>query len=170
MEIQNPKAWLPALHPLSESLQKYEDLLADLCNLGYQFVFRCWDWDGRFYQHSVDTEIVPSKGNRGHTRIELRVTKKYQSRSDVAKLNAISFHRAQATSPIWTKHMIGQPSSKAVANHALAGIKYATEFKPNMGFEVVANTNQVQKILDNKVDAHRWWSMPITGDIKFLNT
>ncbi len=170
MEKQNPEAWLPALHPLSEGLQKYEDLLADLCTVGYEFIFRCWDWDGRFYQHSVDAEIVPIKGNRGYTRIELRVMKKYQSRSDVKNLNAISFFRKQSTSPIWTKHMLGQPSSKALANHALAGIKFATELKPNMGFKVIASTNQVQKLLDSRVDAHRWWSMPITGEIKFLNT
>jgi len=40
--------------------------------------------------------------------------------------------------------MLGLPSPSAVANQALAGIKFAADFKPDMGFKVVAEAQTMQ--------------------------
>ena len=66
--------------------------------------------------------------------------------------------------------MLGQVTPTALANHALAGIKFAADFKPNSGFKVVAASNQLQAPLNQIVDSHNWWGAPAYGDIKFLNT
>jgi len=66
--------------------------------------------------------------------------------------------------------MLGQVAPAALANHALAGIKFAADFKPNSGFKVVAASDQLQAVLDQIVDSPNWWGAPAYGDIKFLNT
>ena len=66
--------------------------------------------------------------------------------------------------------MLGKAAPSALANHALAGIKFAADFKPNSGFKVVAANNQLQTALDQIVDSHNWRGAPAYGDIKFLNT
>lgn len=65
--------------------------------------------------------------------------------------------------------MLGEPAANAVANHALAGIKFAAGFKPNMGFEVKSESSQIQKALDEVMKVHNVWSMPSTGSLWFLN-
>lgn len=170
MESRIPKAWLPAYTFSLESERKYQDLLADLCAIGEPFVFKCWDWDGYEYQHSVDAYIKPSKGQQGSAVIELRVTKKYQSRADVEALVTRNYKRSLPTSPLWTRVMLGKPAENALANHALAGIKFAAGFKPNMGFEVKAETNENQAALNEVLKSHSVWSMPSTGALLFLNT
>jgi hypothetical protein len=170
MESRIPKAWLPAYTFELESERKYQDLLADLCEIGEPFVFKCWDWDGFEYQHSVDAYIKPSTGQHDSAVIELRVTKKYQSRANIEALLSRNFKRSLPTSPLWTRMMPGKPAAKIVANHTLAGIKFAAEFKPNMGFEVKSETNQGQALLDAVLRKHRVWSMPSTGNLWFLNT
>lgn len=165
-----PKAYLPSYKFALEGERKYEVLLTDLCKVGQQFVFKVWDWDGYEYQHAVDAEITPSTNADGSATIELRVTKKYQSRSDVNALEDRNFKRSQPTSPIWTRQMIGNVAPSALANHALAGIKFAADFKPNSGFKVFATNYQTQASLDRIVNNHNWWGAPAYGDIKFLNT
>lgn len=167
---KTPKAYLPSHQFTLEGEKKYEKLLTDLCKVGQQFVFKVWDWDGYEYQHAVDAEITPSTNAQSSATIELRVTKKYQSRSDVRALESRSFERPLPTSPIWTRVMLGAVAPAALANHALAGIKFAADFKPNSGFKVVAANNQLQAVLDQIVDSHNWWGAPAYGDIKFLNT
>ena len=170
MESRIPKAWLPAYTFELESERKYQDLLADLCEVGEPFVFKCWDWDGFEYQHAVDAFIKPSAGQQDSAVIELRVTKKYQSKANVEALLKRNFKRSLPTSPLWTRIMQGKPAANAVANHALAGIKFAADFKPNMGFEVKSETSQVQVQLDDVMRKHHVWSMPSTGNLWFLNT
>ena len=165
-----PKAYLPSYQFTLEGERKYEKLLTDLCKVGQQFAFKVWDWDGREYLHAVDAELTPSTSAQGSATIELRVTKKYQSLSDVRALEARNFKRSLPTSPIWTRVMLGQVAPSALANHALAGIKFAADFKPNSGFKVVAANKQLQVVLDQIVDSHNWWGAPAYGDIKFLNT
>lgn len=169
MDNRIPKAYLPAYNFTLEGEKKFEDLLTDLCKVGQKFVFKIWDWDGREYLHAVDAEITPSTSTQGSATIELRVLKKYQSRSDVAMLEAINYKRSLPTSPIWKRKMLGKVASSALANHALAGIKYSVDFKPNSGFEVSAESNQLQEVLNRIVDSHQWFDMDMTGDIKFLN-
>lgn len=169
MESRIPKAWLPAYNFTLETERKYQDLLTDLCAVGQPFVFKCWDWDGQGYQHSVDAFIKPSKSTQDSAVIELRVTKKYQSKSDVQALTDINFKRSLPTSPLWTRVMLGLPAPSAVANHALAGIKFAADFKPNMGFVVSSEVNQVQAALDKVMKNHNVWNMPSTGPLRFLN-
>jgi hypothetical protein len=169
MESRIPKAWLPAYAFNLESERRYQDLLTDLCAIGQPFVFKCWDWDGHEYQHSVDAYIKPSKGNQDSAVIELRVTKKYQSKADVAALLDMNYKRSLPTSPLWTRVMLGKPAANAVANHALAGIKFAAGFKPNMGFEVRSESNAIQKALDEVMKLHNVWGMPSTGSLWFLN-
>jgi len=53
---------------------------------------------------------------------------------------------------------------------ALAGIKFAAAFKPNMGFKVIAEAQNMQTALDNVMAKHNVWGMPSTGDLWFLNT
>ena len=170
MDNRIPKAYLPAYQFTLEGEKKFEDLLTDLCKVGQKFVFKIWDWDGYEYLHAVDAEITPSNNAQGSAVIELRVLKKYQSRSDVAMLEAINYKRSLPTSPIWTRVMLGKAAPSALANHALAGIKFAADFKPNSGFKVVAANNQLQTALDQIVDSHNWRGAPAYGDIKFLNT
>ena len=169
MDKRIPKAYLPAYQFTLEGEKKFEDLLTDLCKVGQKFVFKIWDWDGYEYLHAVDAEITPSNSAQGFATVELRVLKKYQSRSDVAMLEAINFKRSLPTSPIWRRVMLGKVAPSALANHALAGIKYSADFKPNSGFKVSAESNQVQEALNRIVDTHQWWDMDSTGDIKFLN-
>ena len=169
MENHIPKAYLPAYQFKLEGEKKFEDLLTDLCKVGQKFVFKIWDWDGYEYLHAVDAEITPSTSAQGSAAIELRVLKKYQSRSDVAMLEALNYKRSLPTSPIWTRVMLGKVAPSALANHALAGIKYSADLKPNSGFKVSAESNQVQEALNRVVDTHQWWGMDSTGDIKFLN-
>lgn len=169
MDNRIPKAYLPAYQFTLEGEKKFEDLLTDLCKVGQKFVFKMWDWDGYEYLHAVDAEITPSNSAQGSAVIELRVLKKYQSRSDVAMLEAINFKRSLPTSQIWTRVMLGKVAPSALANHALAGIMYSADFKPNSGFKVSAESNQVQEALNRVVDGHQWWGMDSTGDIKFLN-
>lgn len=169
MESRIPKAWLPAYNFTLETERKYQDLLSDLCAVGQPFVFKCWDWDGYEYQHSVDAYIKPSRSPQDSAVIELRVTKKYQSKSDVQALTDRSFKRSLPTSPLWTRVMLGQPAASAIANHALAGIKFAAAFKPNMGFVVSSEVNQVQAALNKVMKSHNVWSMPSTGSLWFLN-
>ncbi len=170
MESKIPKAYLPAYQFTLEGEKKFETLLEDLVALGRPFVFKVWDWDGREYLHAVDVELTPSISAQGSATLELRVTKKYQSRTDVKALEERGYKRPLPTSPIWTRVMLGQVAPSALANHALAGIKFAADFKPNSGFKVVAASNQLQTVLDRIVDSHNWWGAPAYGDIKFLNT
>lgn len=170
MDEQVPKAWLPAFEIANDEEKRYESLLIDLCALGHRFVFKCWDWDGYRYQHSVDAEIWPSRGHHDEASIQLRVMKRYQARIDVENLEAKSFRRSIPTSPIWSKKMRGKPSPKALANHTLYGIKMAAGFKSNMGFDVSAESNQVQKALDAICGKHRVWGVPVYPNIWFLNT
>jgi len=170
MEQRIPKAYLPAFQFTLEGEKKYERLLTDLCKVGQPFVFKVWDWDGYEYLHAVDAAITPPTNTRSSATIELRVTKKYQSRSDVKTLESKNYKRSLPTSPIWTREMLGQVAPSALANHSLAGIKFAADFKPNSGFKVVAATTQLQTVLDLIVDSHNWWGAPAYGDIKFLNT
>jgi hypothetical protein len=170
MDKRIPKAWLPAYNFTLEAERRYQDLLSDLCAVGQPFELKCWDWDGYQYQHSVNAGIKPSSSPEDSAVIELRVTKKYQSHSDVKALEETSFKRFLPTSPFWTRVMLGQPSPNAIANHALAGIKFAASFKPNMGFKVVAESPQVQSALDEVKTNHKVWGMPSTGDLLFLNT
>jgi hypothetical protein len=165
-----PKAWLPSYSFTLESEQKYQDLLTDLYLVGEPFVFKCWDWDGTQYQHSVNALINPSKGPQDSAVIELQVTKKYQSRSDVSALEDRNFRRTLPTSPMWRREMLGQPAPHAVANHALAGIMFAAEFKPNMGFKVAAESSSAQSAMDKVMVSHKVWGMPSTGNLWFLNT
>ncbi len=167
---ETPKAYLPAYQFTLEGEKKFEQLLTDLATVGEPFVFKVWDWDGYEYQHAVDVEITPYTSRQGSATIELRVTKKYQSRRDVETLENKSYKRPLPTSPIWTRVMLGLVAPSALANHALAGIKFAAEFKPNSGFKVVAANEQSQVVLDRIVDSHNWWGAPAYGDIKFLNT
>jgi hypothetical protein len=169
MDNRIPKAYLPAYQFTLEGEKKFEDLLTDLCKVGQKFVFKIWDWDGYEYLHAVDAAIAPSTSAQGSAAIELRVLKKYQSRSDVEMLEALNYKRSLPTSPIWTRVMLGKVAPSALANHALAGIKYSADFKPNSGFKVSAESNQVQEALNRIVDTHQWWGMDSTGDIKFLN-
>ncbi len=66
--------------------------------------------------------------------------------------------------------MLGLPSPSAVANQALAGIKFAADFKPDMGFKVVAEAQTMQTALDSVMAKRKTWDMPSTGDLWFLNT
>ena len=169
MDNRIPKAYLPAYQFTLKGEREFEDLLTDLCKVGQKFVFKIWDWDGYEYLHAVDAEITPSNSAQGSAVIELRVLKKYQSRSDVAMLEAINYKRSLPTSPIWTRVMLGKVAPSALANHALAGIKYSADFKPNSGFQVSGESNQLQEALNRVVDSHDWWSRDDTGNIKFLN-
>lgn len=166
---QIPKAWLPAHNFTLEGESKYEKLLTDLCEVGQPFIFKCWDWDGYTYLHSVNTAITPSTSPQGSAHIELRVTKKYQSRSDVEALENRGYKRALPTSSVWTRVMLGKPAPAVLANHALAGIKFGAAFKPNMGFTVQAESIEFQEDFDQILKEHNVWSMPSTGDLWFLN-
>ncbi len=169
MENRIPKAWLPAYNFELDSERKYQDLLADLCDVGEPFVFKCWDWDGFDYQHAVDAYIKPSVGHQDSAVIELRVTKRYQSKANVEALVDRNFKRSLPTSPLWTRIMPGKPAANSIANHALAGIKFATGFKPNMGFVVSADSAPVQESLNTVLNRNGAWGMPSAGELRFLN-
>lgn len=165
-----PIAWLPAHSFQTEGERRYEDLLQDLCGVGKPFTFKCWDWDGYQYQHSVDALVIPSNHPQGSAVIELRVTKRYQSVTDVKAMEELKFKRPSPNSTSWTRTMLGRPSASALANHTLAGIKFAVGFKPNMGFTVSAESASVQVTLNAVLKSNSVWGMPNTGEIRFLNT
>ena len=152
-----------------EGERKYEKLLTDLCEIGQPFIYKSSDWDGYGYQHSVDAYIKPSKSPQDSAVIELRVTKKYQSRSDVEALESRGYKRALPTSQVWTRVMLGKPAPAVLANHALTGIKFGAAFKQNMGFIVQAESLEFQEDFDQILKEHNVWSMPSTGDLWFLN-
>jgi hypothetical protein len=150
--------------------ERYELLFADLNSLGLPYTVRCEAWDGFAYRHSVTAKIKPSKSPTDSAVIELWVDKHFQALSDVAILRELNYKQTHPTSSKWTKVMLGKPSSSALANHTLAGIKFAADFKSNMGFRVQAESNQVQKAMDAIQNKHNTWGMPSTGDLRFLNT
>jgi len=165
-----PKAWLPAIAFANKEEERYELLFADLNSLGFPYSVRCEAWDGSAYRHSVTAKVKPSKGPSDSAVIELWVDKHFQALSEVGTLRELNYKQTHPTSSKWTKVMLGKPSNFALANHTLAGIKYAAEFKSNMGFRVIAESNQVQRALDAIQERHKTWSMPSTGELKFLNT
>ena len=170
MTNEIPKAWLPAYTFNSEGEKKYERLLSDLCSVGKPFTFKCWDWDGSQYQHSVDALVIPNNQPQGSALIELRVTKRYQSVTDVKAMEELKYKRVSPNSTSWKRTMLGWPSASALANHTLAGIKFAAGFKPNMGFIITADSAKVVAALNLAAKGHGLWGMPITGDLWFLNT
>jgi hypothetical protein len=165
-----PIAWLPAHSFLTEAERRYEDLLRDLCAVGKPFTFKCWDWDGYQYQHSVDAFVVPSNHPQGSAVIELRVTKRYQSTTEVKAMEELKYKRPSPNSTSWTRTMLGKPSPSALANHTLAGIKFAAGFKPNMGFKIAAESAEIAEDLTRAAKGHGLWGMPSTGELRFLNT
>lgn len=112
---------------------------------------------------------TPSTSTQGSVTTDLYVLKKYHRHSDVAMLDAINFKRSPPSSPILTRLMLGKVSPSGLSNHAIVGIKYSADLKPNSGFKVSAESNQVQEALNRIVDAHQRWSMDGTGDIKLHN-
>jgi hypothetical protein len=169
MDSQIPKAWLPAHRFTLESELKFENLLEDLCQLGKPFTLRLWEMGDAQYQHAIDAEIRPSASYEGAAEIILLISKRYQSRAQVSELESRNFSRSAPTSPVWKRIMRGKPSSRVLANHALAGIKFAIDFKPNSGFVVKSEVNQVQKALDEILVKHQTWTTPSSGELRFLN-
>lgn len=84
-------------------------------------------------------------------------------------MEARSFTRSLPTSPIWTRELLGEVAPAVLANHTLAGIKFAAEFKPNMGFQVDAESQKTKETLNKVLALHKVWGMPSTGDLWFLN-
>ena len=66
--------------------------------------------------------------------------------------------------------MLGYPSPDVVANHLFVGIKHLVDFKTNMGFNISAETNQVQKVLNEIAGRHRAWGVRVYPNMWFLNT
>jgi hypothetical protein len=164
-----PIAWLPAHSFVTDAERKYENLLQDLCAVGKPFTFKCWNWDGFQYRHAVDAFITPSVHPQGSAVIELRVTKRYQSATDVSMMADLNYKRPSPNSTSWTRTMLGRPSASALANHALAGIKFGAGFNTNMGFSVSAQSPEIRAMLDSVMRNHSVWGMPSTGDLWFLN-
>ena len=65
--------------------------------------------------------------------------------------------------------MLGKPAPAVLANYALAGIKFGAAFKPNMGFMVQAESDELQESFDVVLKEHNIWGMPSSGDLWFLN-
>ena len=166
-----PKAWLPAENFALEAEQRYLHLFSDLLRIKADFRATFYRWnESDEYELSIAAKLTWHSGTTPAAVIEIQPTKKYQSKADVKALEKCGYKRGHSTSSKWTRTMLGQPSPEMVANHLFAGIKHLVDFKTNMGFDISAETNQLQKVLDEIAGKHRVWGVPVYPNIWFLNT
>ena len=167
-----PIAWLPAEQFALEAEQRYLDLFSDLLRIKADFKSTFYRWNEKLnnYELSVSAKLTWHSGHTPAAVIELQPSKRYQSMANVKALEERGYKRGHPTSVKWTRTMLGKPSPEMVANHLFAGVKHLVDFKTNMGFDVSAESNQAQRMLDEITGKHRVWGVPVYPDIWFLNT
>jgi hypothetical protein len=170
MEENKPKAWLPVDNFDSEEFKRYIECFSDLVATGANFRIKFYRWDGYEYQHSVEALVRQQRGANASVTIEIQPTNRYRKFAQVKELESRGYKRAHPTSFKWYREMPGQPSPTSVANYLLSGTKHLVDFRPNIGFVVSSEVNQVQELLDQVLSKHNVWGMPSTGALNFLNT
>ena len=166
-----PIAWLPAEQFATEAEQRYLGLFADLLRIKADFRSTFYRWnESDEYELSIAAKLAWKSAEAPGAVIEIQPAKKYQSRADVKALEKNGYRRVHPTSTKWRRVMLGYPSPDVVANHLFVGIKHLVDFKTNMGFNISAETNQVQKVLDEIAGRHRAWGVRVYPNMWFLNT